>query len=757
MRVTVGRLDKGKTKKGSAGFRIGIHDPEIDDYRRWLIYGKGLNAGLNVDGTLFLGNKKAKEVVAPGKLAQGIDLVLRADPNKGGQTYKVQLMACLKKSDDPLVSVMMNEVPAKNLYGNLALVVNHHLKQNARNGGARFWFQNWRVSGDKVQAKEDHNFGPILWPMYTLSRGTLKMNVMMPPLGTKEEQTVRLQIKKGVEWKTLAEEKIEANSRTAIFQIEKWNDKQDIPYRLAYTSVFKDGSQKESYYQGTVRKDPVDKKSLVVAGFTGNADYAFPNLQIVGNLKHQNPDMLFFSGDNIYEYVGGYGIIRFPADRAILNYLRKWWLFGLAFGGLTKDRPTVAIPDDHDVYQGNIWGNGGNKVELRNHEAGGYVQPAEMVNVVHRTQTGNLPDPYDPTPIKQNISVYYTDIVYGRVGFAVIADRMFKSGPRQVATWKGRPDHLKIPDYDLSKLDKPVLELLGKRQEKFLRHWVTDWKGVDMKCVLSQTNFCNVANYHGANRMYLVADLDSGGWPQSARNRAVDILRRGFALHFNGDQHLATIVHYGIEEPGDGNVSFCVPSIANFYPRRWIPDEEGKKAKNRPKGGLPNTGDYRDGLGHPIRVLAVANPEEKYRPGRLPSLHDKASGYGIVRFNHDKQTITLECYKLLVDVSGDKKGDQFPGWPQTISMLDNYGRKASGYLPTITVKGMADPVVQIIDEGKEEIVYTLRIKGQQFRPKVFAAGKYTVKVGELDTDRVRVIRGVEPTKERSAVLKVTFE
>ena len=36
------------------------------------------------------------------------------------------------------------------------------------------------------------------------------------------------------------------------------------------------------------------------------------------------------------------------------------------------------------------------------HEAGGYVEPPEMVNVVHRTQSGNLPDPYDPTPIKQD-------------------------------------------------------------------------------------------------------------------------------------------------------------------------------------------------------------------------------------------------------------------------------------------------------------------------------------------------------------------
>jgi hypothetical protein len=204
-------------------------------------------------------------------------------------------------------------------------------------------------------------------------------------------------------------------------------------------------------------------------------------------------------------------------------------------------------------------------------------------------------------------------------------------------------------------------------------------------------------------------------------------------------------------------VSFCVPSIANFYPRRWIPDEEGKPVKNRPANGLPNTGDYVDGLGNLIRVLAVGNPEEKFRKGRILSLHDKASGYGIVRFNHDKQTITLECWRLLADAANPKKEDMFPGWPMTISMMQNYGRKPKGYLPTITVKGMNDPVVQVVDEGKKEVVYTLRIKGQQFRPMVFADGKYTVRVGELDTEQVRVIRGVVPTKEEGAKLEVKFE
>ena len=55
---------------------------------------------------------------------------------------------------------------------------------------------------------------------------------------------------------------------------------------------------------------------------------------------------------------------------------------------------------------------------------------------------------------------------------------------------------------------------------------------------------------------------------------------------------------------------------------------------------------------------------------------------------------------------------------------------------------MEEPVVQVIDETNNEIVYTLRIQGAEFRPKVFHEGKYTVKVGDQN-GRVKKLTGVE--------------
>ena len=39
-------------------------------------------------------------------------------------------------------------------------------------------------------------------------------------------------------------------------------------------------------------------------------------------------------------------------------------LFGRQFGEIIKDRPTITIPDDHDVYHGNLWGAGGRQAKF---------------------------------------------------------------------------------------------------------------------------------------------------------------------------------------------------------------------------------------------------------------------------------------------------------------------------------------------------------------------------------------------------------
>ncbi len=106
-------------------------------------------------------------------------------------------------------------------------------------------------------------------------------------------------------------------------------------------------------------------------------------------------------------------------------------MHGWTWRELMRDRPSISIPDDHDVYQGNIWGEGG-APRHGTQETGGYDMPPPWVNVVHRTQTSHHPDPYDPTPIKQGIDVYYGPLTYGRMSFAMLADRSSRPAPKGV-------------------------------------------------------------------------------------------------------------------------------------------------------------------------------------------------------------------------------------------------------------------------------------------------------------------------------------
>ena len=125
-----------------------------------------------------------------------------------------------------------------------------------------------------------------------------------------------------------------------------------------------------------------------------------------------------------------------------------------------------------------------------------------------------------------------------------------------------------------------------------------------------------------------------------------------------------------------------------------------------------------------------------------------------MRFNKTDRTISIECWPRQVDVT-QPGAKQFRGWPVKISQLDNYGRAAVAFLPTIQVTGQADPVVQVVDEDGGEVLYTLRIQGTSFRPKVFKQGSYTVHIGEGPARKT--LKGIKsiPAK-REDVLEVKF-
>ena len=229
-------------------------------------------------------------------------------------------------------------------------------------------------------------------------------------------------------------------------------------------------------------------------------------------------------------------------------------------------------------------------------------------------------------------------------------------------------------------------------------------------------------------------------------------MRKAFALHIAGDQHLATLIHHGVDGWGDAAWSLAVPSVANLYMRAWKPKKPGQ-----PLGpDMPDyTGRYLDPFGNRVSIWAATNPGPM---GREPAwLYDKKPGYGIVRFNRKAQAYTIECWPRFADPT-DPKAVQYEGWPRTVPVASNYGREPAAYLPMLEVRGMTDPVVKVSETRSGRLVYARRVRGTTYRPPVFdAKAAYTVEVGEPGTDKTWTMKNVRAVgKDDQKVLRVTF-
>lgn len=674
MSVRMSQAEAGK-KSSNAGFRIGVRS-DINEYRSNSFAKGGVDCGI-VGDKLQVGKATTKLT----RVADAGEVILQLQGVPNGEQVKLVLTAI--DAEGKTLGSVEQKVAGERLLGNVA-IVNNFDPAAGRKSGARHRFADWQVVGDAFTVSPQHEFGPLLWSMYTLSDSrsdegfVLKLSVLTGPLGERDNQTVQLAVERDGDWQTVGEESLDTDAWTATFRIANWDATQPANFKLTYQQAYKTGEPTTHTRSGVIRANPAGRP-LRLGALTCQNDYAFPYAPVAENVLKLDLDMLYFSGDQLYENHGGYGIIRNPADRAILNYLRKFYQFGWSFGEAMRDRPTVCIPDDHDVFQGNIWGEGGKKMgEGRADTTAGYRQPARMVNVVHTTCAGHHPAPYDPTPCEQDISVYYGELVYGNVGFAILGDRQWKSGPQHVDTGGGRADHVTDRSIDPKQFDKPGLDLLGERQEKFLEHWADDWRGHELKVLLSQTLFAAAATHHGTFNGYLVGDLDSGGWPQTPRNRAVSILRNAKPLHINGDQHLTTMVQYGVDRQRDSSWSFCTPAIAVGYPRWWRPDEVDMPHENRPQHGNANTGEFVDSFGNFAYVYAVGNPEVGDKRNRYELAHQKGSGFGLVTIDTQAKTYTCESYRFLIDAADGDPDNQFPGWPITIHQSENAGDNRIG-------------------------------------------------------------------------------
>lgn len=490
-----------------------------------------------------------------------------------------------------------------------------------------------RESNPIIDVKVDRK-NVIAFGIYTVHNHILKITAQLFPLYPEETREVRLAIKKDSRWQEIESKQVNDLGWSVTFRIDNWDSDQNMAYRLLHGN--------NAVFEGLIRKDPKEKDEIVLAALSCNSNKDRGDREeYVRNINHQDPDLIFFAGDQSYDHS---------------EHTAAWLKFGMQFREVFRNRPCITIPDDHDIGQGNLWGEYGKKASTPAGNDGGYFYHPEYVKMVERCQTAHLPDPFDPTPIDQGIGVYYTNLIVGGVDFAIIEDRKFKSGPKGKIPQIGpRPDHIRDPKYDPASVDLDGLELLGDRQLTFLDHWGQQNEGA-MKVVLSQTGFCGGAHIHGEKSNRLHADMDSNGWPQKGRNKALTLIKKANAIHIGGDQHLATVIQHGIEQHDDGPWAFVVPAIVNnYYSRWWWPEDErpGENANHL----LPWTGRYLDGFNNKITVHAYVNPDG-------PS---NGAGYGLIRLKKNQQKVVFECWPRDADVTM-AEANQFQGFPIEIEL-----------------------------------------------------------------------------------------
>jgi len=704
-----------------AGILFGVHGAP-DTFEHAVVYAEeSVFAGIGADGSLRIEDKQQPIDLS----GSWVRLRLIGEGLPDGQ-IRIRLLAA--DASGRALGEVSNVLPKHRLTGAFGLAVRAQRGPEETPDPVAA-FKSFALEGRGFTARPGNRFGPILWTQYSLSAAGLRLQAQFPPLGEGDAAEAVLELKQGDRWREAARAPIEPVSSTALFTLKDWDSSVPADYRVRYRFLGED-----YHWEGSVRREPNGEEPWKLGLFSCDYGTLFPLKELVAELRERDPAMLFFAGDQFYEWFGGFLFVRTPPWKARLDYLRKWYLFGWSFRDILKDRPSIIITDDHDVFQGNIWGQQGRPIPGYDpatdarfkapFSKGGYAMEPDWVNLVQRAQSGHLPPPHDPQPVEQGIGVVYTGFAYGGVSFAVLEDRKFKTGPASEKARRGEA------------------ELLGQRQLAFLEDWAQDWKGARIKTVLSQTIFAQPMTHGGPTLRRTKAVRDNNAWPEAGRNAAVRAIRKAGAFSLHGDQHLAVTMRHGLDDWEDAGIAFMGPATVAGFPRAFWPEDTMRQGPAQTPAGAstPYAGRYLDDFGHKITVDAVANPLEPERwGGEYPNNHpedptgialDKASGYGIIDFLPAERTVTLHCHPLPypgTDPARLEKGE-FKGWPLSYHASANDGRKPVGHLPELRFN-LPDPVVGLYNASTGELVYARRVEGMSFAPPIFAEGRYAVRVG----------------------------
>lgn len=587
-----------------------------------------------------------------------VELSLDGRRTPGG-TLTLTLKAVHATTKAVLSQAMLTGRSAASVAGGFALV--------SSGSTATYWFRNLRTGGAGEKLNPERGLGPIVGSLFSVANGTLKMTAQVMPMLLQPNDSVSLQLANGSGgWTTRASAPVGPGFAAAL-RATKWDGTAAQPYRLLHS--------RGGTFEGTIPAEPSNARMTIATlsctkathraidtatrytplvpgeqalGLYTSKNVYFPFERLISGMNAQTPDLLLAMGDQYYEHN--------PTQKDVstapeLDFLYKYLLWLWSFRDITRNTPCLVLVDDHDVFQGNLFGEGGKPLQAGGTvNQGGYLNDPEFINTVQRVQCGHNPDPVDPAPVAQGIKVYFTRFTYGGVRFALLEDRKFKSGGDGLDD-AGNP----IPEADL--------QLLGPRQEAMLADLAAEGSGPPT-VVVSQTMYACVQTSTSGRKL---AVRDPAGWPPMARARALASMAAAGAVLLSGDTHLPALVRHV-----DGPIQFSGPAGAATFVR-WF--EPLASLLSNP-GPAPYTGDFTDGFGNPLRVLAVANMHvDQATWVAAYDNHDcgdqdlKEEGYGLLRINPARRRYIFESWRWDVDPTASGAAPM-PGWPYVLSFDD---------------------------------------------------------------------------------------
>ncbi len=161
----------------------------------------------------------------------------------------------------------------------------------------------------------------VAFAVYLHHSGVLKMTAQLYPLKPEEERAARLELLQNGKWIEAARAEVLYPGWDAHFRIEAWDGSRDVKYRVRHGET--------AMFEGTIRRDPIEKDEIVVANMSCNSSRTTGlRPEIIDNLKYQDPDLLFFAGDQTYRHT---------------EHTAGWIEFGLQFREVLRDRPAICI------------------------------------------------------------------------------------------------------------------------------------------------------------------------------------------------------------------------------------------------------------------------------------------------------------------------------------------------------------------------------------------------------------------------------